>query len=137
MAEVIVDADVEELLIDWAGPALASRGVTRTDGSPLVVTDQLTNASECVAIYRVGGVRRNLVVDVPTVTFEAKAATKLRASRIARELRALVNALPGSELGGCAVNRVDEFSGPANLPVDSAPCRYVFTVAIDVASLPA
>lgn len=121
---MIEDPDVEQILIDWAGPALAGRGIT----VPVAIE---LRGKECVAIYRVGGVRRNLVVDVPTIICEAKAATSSRAFQIIRKLRSLVHELPSAGIG---VNHVEEMAGPALLPRDDAPNRYTMTLAIDFES---
>jgi hypothetical protein len=120
----IEDPDVEQVLIDWAGPALAGQGVT------VPVAIELAG-KECVAIYRVGGVRRNLVVDSPTLIFEAKAGTSARAFLIIRKLRSLAHELPAAGIG---VNHVEELAGPALLPREDAPNRYTMTLSIDFES---
>jgi hypothetical protein len=90
-----------------------------------------------VSIVRNGGIKRDLVTDSATVTFDAWAQTPSAAHDLAQEVRAAVHDLPGSVIGQMTVYRVQEFGGPANLPdpVSNQP-RYTLTLSIDVRALP-
>lgn len=84
-----------------------------------------------VVVQRTGGPRRNLVTDAPTLVIEAWAPTEAEAHDISQIARALVVALAGAVIAGIAIYRVDELSGPQNLPDPlSATPRYSFTVAL-------
>lgn len=69
-----------------------------------------------VTVVRTGGPRRNIIADNPQVTVESWAATVEEAHDLAQTVRAYVNALIGETVNGVFVSRVDELSGPADLP---------------------
>lgn len=86
-----------------------------------------------VTINRTGGPKRNLVTDEPQITVESWAQTDEAAHDLAQAARAYLNAMVGEIVNGAPVYRVDELSGPANLPDPlSEQPRYSqsFTVAI-------
>lgn len=86
-----------------------------------------------VTLRRTGGVKRNLVTDEPQITAECWALTDEAAHDLAQEVRGVLNALPGTTLDGVDVYRVDELSGPADLPDPvSGEARYTqsFSVAL-------
>lgn len=119
--EVIAFPDVEALLI--------SHLVTETGE---IVSTKVPNPrpDRFVQILRVGGARRNIVVDGARLTFECWDTDSVGASELARTVRAHVNAMPGRVSG---VSRVEEASGPANLPdPTSQQARYTWTAEVDV-----
>jgi len=127
MAEVIVFPDLENRLVDYLAAALAERG----DPAAVSVTVPNPRPSRFVLVPRIGGVRRNFVVDSATIAVECWDDTDAGAADLAALVRGLVGALPGQVLDGVPVYRVDEFAGPANLPDPrSAQARYTFTVSI-------
>lgn len=88
-----------------------------------------------VTVQRTGGPKRNLVTDSPQLTVESWAATDAAAHDLAQQARALLNDLGDSvkSISGVAVYRVDEVSGPADLPDPlSNQSRYTqsFSVAL-------
>jgi hypothetical protein len=86
-----------------------------------------------VVCDRVGGARRNLVVDDANVVVEAWAAADADAHDLAQLARAHVLSLPGQVVGGVPVYDVDELGGPGNQPDPlSGQSRYVFTVQVAV-----
>lgn len=88
--------------------------------------------AEFLRIVRTGGPRTGVRTDSAQVTFEYWADTLYNASEGARLVRAHVNALAGRRIDGVQVNRVQEFSGPSELPDPSGQPRYSWTVQIDV-----
>lgn len=86
-----------------------------------------------VLVRRTGGPKRNLVTDEAQITVESWAATCEDAADLAQEARAILNNLPGQSIGGVPVYRVDEASGPADLPdplSDQARYSQTFSVAL-------
>lgn len=128
MTEVIAFPDVEDLLVTYLGSALPARG----DAATVHVTVPDPRPERFVLVPRVGGAKRNLVVDSPTIGLECWAATPGQAYDLCRLTRALVHALPGQTIGGVAFYNVEEFAGPANLPDGglSGQSRYILTVAV-------
>ena len=119
MIEAIVFPDAVELVCDHLRIQLAP--------TPVVSRVPTTRPAAFVKVTRVGGVRRNLVTDEPTLTIEAWAATEQAAHDLSQLARAHVYAMPGDG----DVYRVTEFSGPALLPdpLSDQP-RFSFTVAV-------
>lgn len=126
--EAIAFPDVEDLLVTYLGSELAARG----DSATVHVAVPDPRPDRFVLVPRVGGARRNLVVDSPTIGFECWAATPGQAYSLCRLTRALVHALPGKTIDTVAFYAVDEFAGPANLPDGglSGQARYIFTAAV-------
>lgn len=86
-----------------------------------------------VTVTRTGGPKRNLVTDGAQITVESWAATDVAAMALAQLTRGYLNALPGQSVSGVPVYRVDEISGPADLPdplSDQSRCSQSFTVAL-------
>lgn len=123
MAELVVFPDAVAIACTYLTDELA--GTAATSRVPF------TRPDEFVTVRRVGGVRRNLVVDEATLAVEAWAATDEDAHDLAQRCRALLHALPGQSVNGSFVYRVDEVGGPASLPdPDSDQPRYTFTAAL-------
>lgn len=120
--------DIEGDLIGWLPGALAAAGWPAVE-----VSDELTKA-ESVAVFRTGGPMRDLVTDSPTIAIECVSRTKTRASLLANEISSLVHQLEGGEVNGHAVQRVQEFAGPAHFPVEDRPTRYTQTLSLDVSA---
>jgi hypothetical protein len=85
-----------------------------------------------VLVRRVGGVRRNLVVDEATISVEAWAATEQAAHDLAQSARAAIHAAQGTVVSGAGtLYRSDEIGGPAWDPDDeSDQARYSFSVSV-------
>lgn len=84
-------------------------------------------------VRRVGGPKRNVVTDQATLTVESWAESTEEAHDMAQLARAALNAAQGSIVLGIPIYRVDEASGPADLPDPlSGQPRYsqTFSVAL-------
>lgn len=127
--EPIAFPDVEDLLVTYLTQELADRNDTAT----VHVQIPTVRPARFVLVPRVGGVRRNLVVDSPTIGFECWDNTAAKAYALCRLVRAFVHALPGRTVDGATFYRVEEFGGPVNLPDSlSAQARYTFTASLSV-----
>lgn len=83
-----------------------------------------------IRIYRTGGPRTGLVVDGAQLTVESWAPTVAQAAANAAIVRAHLNAL-AEERTTPAIYRVDELSGPGELPDPaSASRRVTWTVVV-------
>ena len=86
-----------------------------------------------VRVIRTGGPRRNIVTDQPTLTVESWASTCEAASDLAQRARQALHNLVGTQVDGVPIYRVDEASGPADLPdplSDQARYSQTFSVAL-------
>lgn len=125
--EAIVFPDVEQGLIDHLD-ALLTRPVVGKIPNP--------RPPRFTRIIRTGGPRSSLVTDGAQVTIESWAGTDTEAVADAQEVRAYINALLNQEIDGAVVSRVEEFSGPGNLPDPaSAQARYVQTFRVHARGL--
>lgn len=123
--QAIVFPDASKLIADRLRTVLATVAVGTKVPNPRVVP--------FVLVRRLGGVRRNLVTDEPLISLECWDADDAAAQNLAQLARAHMGALQGVVLDGTTVYRVDEISGPQDLPDPlSAQPRYVqqFTVAL-------
>jgi hypothetical protein len=86
-----------------------------------------------VRVYRVGGPKANLVVDGATLAIESWAPTADVAETNAQLVRAQLNALPEQFGVTPAIYKVEEMSGPAELPDPVSTSRRVtWTVIVHV-----
>ena len=99
----------------------------------MTVADVLTT-TESIAIYRTGGVMRDMVTDSPTIQVEFTAKTKTRACNMALDFRAWLHSLQHREVNDHAVQRVQEFGGPNHDPIDDRPNRYSQVFSLDVSA---
>lgn len=80
-------------------------------------------------VFRTGGPRTNIVVDGAQLTIESWAATADLASSNAELVRAQLNALPEQFGVTPAIYKIEELSGPAELPDPvSSSRRFTWTV---------
>lgn len=129
-AEVIVFPDAEALLVDYLTAELAAHGEADVH---VAVTMPNPRPNRCVLVPRLGGARRNLVVDAATIGAECWGTSETDAQGLAQLVRGLLAALPGRVLDGTPVYRVEELGGPVNLPDPvSGQARYTLTVAVHV-----
>jgi len=129
MAEAIAFPDVEALFQSYLTAELGNRGDTATVHT--AVPNPRPN--RFVLVPRLGGQRRNTVVDDATIGVECWAATNGQAQALAQLVRALIHAAQGTTLAGVQIYRVQEFAGPARLPdPESHQARYVLTVSVSV-----
>lgn len=123
--QAIVFPDASKLIADHLRSVLVTVPVGTKIPNPRPAT--------FVLVRRLGGVRRNLVTDEPLIGLECWAADDAAAQNLAQLARAHMGALVGVVLAGTTVYRVDEVSGPQDLPDPLAVVpRYVqqFTVAL-------
>lgn len=87
-----------------------------------------------VTVLRTGGAAADAaVVDGAQLTFEAWASDHPSAHDLAQLVRAHVRAMAGQVIDGTAVYRVEEFSGPQDLPdPESTQPRWTFTALVHV-----
>lgn len=126
MTEIIVFADVEQLLTDWLPAQLTAHGRT----VPVVTRVPTPRPTQFVRVMVTGGARNNMVQDRATVTYEAWAGTESAAASLAQLVRGLINSMPGQVIGGVMVYRSDD-GAPVNLPdPDSAQSRYTGVMSL-------
>lgn len=127
--EPIAFPDAEDLLVQYLGAELAARGE-----SAMVHTQiPISRPDRFVVLPRVGGARRNLVVDSPTIAVECWGNTAESAYGLCRMVRALLGGLVGRIVNGVQFYRVDELGGPVNLPDPvSHQSRYTMTVSLSL-----
>ena len=129
MGEMIVFPDTTAAVITAVRAKLVAAGNTAPVGLEVPKPRPLSFAT----IVRIGGVRRNLVVDEATLAIEAWADTEARAHDLAQLVRAAIHSLVGETTDAGTVYRTGEFAGPTSLPdPDSDNPRYVFTVTVAV-----
>src|SRR5690554_4018745 len=125
--EVIIFPDVEDFLRQHLEDELPRFG----QSVPVHIQIPNPRPDAFVTVPRVGGPRRNLVVDTATISVESWHIRPKQALQLAQVVRGVVNALPGQTLGGHPVYRVDEFTGPGNLPDGlSSHARYTQAFSI-------
>jgi hypothetical protein len=128
---VITDTDVEQLLITYLMANIGFSIPIATRIERLTVGDK--RPPESIVLVRTGGPRRDQFTDQPTIAVDVRAPTETRAVAISNRVRALINDLQDSLLGGVQVYTVDEFSGPANAPdepIDPVKYGQVFSIAV-------
>lgn len=85
-----------------------------------------------VTVLRTGGIASG-VVDQAQLTFECWSTSAYLAAQLATLVRAHVAAMAGEVIDGASVYRVEEFSGPQDLPdPQSTQQRWTFTAAVHV-----
>lgn len=121
MREVIVFPDIEELLVAYLTEQLPIHGFDVEAHTQ--IPDE--RPESFVTVPRVGGPRRSLVVDSPTISCDSWAIRPKPAQDLAQMVRGLIHAAEGQVLDGYQIYRVREFTGPGNLPDNlSAHSRY-------------
>lgn len=110
--DVVIFPDIEELLVEYLSAELLEMGV----GVPVLTQIPAQRPESFVSVPRVGGPRRNQVVDAATISADSWALRPKAAHDLAQVVRGLIGALPGQSLGGYPIYRVTEFTGPGNLP---------------------
>lgn len=125
--DVVVFPDVEDLIRDYLADELPRFG----HDVPVHIQIPNPRPEAFVTVPRVGGPRRNLVVDTATVSADCWHLRSKQALELAQIVRGIINALPGKVLDGHPVYRVDEFTGPGNLPDGlSSHARYTQAFSI-------
>ena len=125
---MIIDADAEQLVIDYLATELPAHGFP-----DIPVADRFPQSGiETVTVIRTGGTRRDLVTDTAQISIDVRAGSNSRAAEIIGMVRALLNDMWCTVIGGHQVYSVDEMSGPYSNPVEPDLCRYSqnFLIAI-------
>lgn len=121
--------DVVEVLVGWLRDELELYAL----GATVVARIPNPRPARMVFVRRIGGVRRDIVTDEPTLTVEAWAPTDADAYDLCQAARTIVHDARGRVLSGVRVARVTELAGPASLPdPDSDLPRYTVTVTVAV-----
>lgn len=127
MTETIVFPDAALAAVTALRDGLAALAPSATVGTrvPNPRPDAL------VVVRRIGGARRNLVVDSATLSIEAWGVTEEDAHDLAQLARAVLKAAENTNQNSIVIYQVEEFAGPALLPdPDTEQPRYVLTVEI-------
>lgn len=113
----IVFADAAALVIDYLKSAMPTMTVAHDVPNP--------RPDVFVRVYRTGGPRATIVTDAAQVSIESWAPDADTAMTNAQTARGHINDLPGRVVDGITFYRVDEFSGPAELPDPVSTSRRV------------
>jgi hypothetical protein len=129
MAQLIIGAEIEQLLADYLPAQLAANGFD-------VPVSTKQRAAEGVTLYLTGGTDQlTLVSDEPQVTFDCRAPSESRAAAMCLMVRAVVLAMYGIRLGGHQVYTPRGVAYPANLPDPNySGARYRWTARIHIRS---
>jgi metal-dependent amidase/aminoacylase/carboxypeptidase family protein len=122
-SEVVLFGDPEAAAISWLNPRL--EGVEVSTEVPIQRPDEL------VKVSLTGGSDPNIVTELAQLTFECWAADSVRASDIARQVKALVRAMAGRTVNGIFVRSVRTVGGVVSFedPETSLP-RYQYTAEL-------
>lgn len=129
MAPPVIFPNAAAVCTTFLRSALATRGqnVTVATRIPNPRPDRL------VVAHRIGGPRRNAVVDDAMISFECWAPTHAAAHDLAALVRALVFSMRGQTIASTSVYRVIETAGPADVPDPTSQVpRYVWTATVSV-----
>jgi hypothetical protein len=128
MGQAIVFPDAAATFIDFLSTKISPQ-VTGTVPN--------TRPPTFVTVQRLGGVRRNLVIDEPQLSFECWGSTPEEAHDLAQLTRAHVLSLSGGSFAGVEFYRFRELAGPGDLPDPlSEQPRFVFSIATGVRGTP-
>lgn len=121
--EAIVFPDAAAALIEYLTEEFAARGETASVHRSV----PKTRPARFVTVYRVGGTRRGVVLDMPREAVDAWAPTPEDAHDLLMLARALIGAVEGRTIGGVQFGRVTEAGGPIDLPdPDSEQARWTY-----------
>lgn len=124
---VILFPDSQALVAGAIRAALQLRSDTATVASRV----PMPRPERFVLVRRLGGMRRNVAVDEPTLGIEVWADDDDDAITLAQLVRGIALALPGADLDGTTVSDVTEVAGVQLLPdPTSDQPRAVFTISV-------
>ena len=127
--ELVIFPDTVEALCDYVRTGLDTLG----PAIPVGTRVPKPRPDLFVRIERVGGARRNLAIDEPTVVFEAWGTDEGAAHDLAQQVRALVFGSVRQQTSAGMIYRVAESAGPASLPdPDTDQARFTFTMSVAV-----
>lgn len=126
--EVIVFADIEQLMIDHLSAGLSSYGVN------VSVATRIPNPrpDSCVVLMRTGGVGQTLVTDNAMVTFDSRAPSEHEAASLAALVRGIVGAAEGTMIDNVMIYSVREAAGPSNNPDPTTPDQARYSQLISI-----
>lgn len=110
--EAILFPDAVAALIAYLTEEFTARGETAEVGRDV----QKPRPGRAVALYRVGGTRRGVVVDQPRLVVDAWGETPEDAHDLLMLARALIAAVEGRTVAGVQFYRVAESGGPVDSP---------------------
>ena len=127
VAELITFPDVEDLVRGYLADTLSISAYAGTTPTAF--------PAQSVAIVRTGGVARDLVTDLATISIDCRAkSSETVALGIARQVRAHLGAVEREGvIGTTPVYEVREISGPYLNPDPRNPAVHRYTVAFQVA----
>jgi hypothetical protein len=127
MAETIVYPDATLAAVTAIRDGLTAQSSTATVGTRV----PNPRPDLFVTVRRIGGVRRNLVVDSAQLSVECWGLSEQTAHDLAQLCRGFIHAARGTNQDGTVVYHVAEIGGPALLPDPaSEQPRYVATYEI-------
>ena len=126
MAEILQAPDIEGMVVQFLNAQFALRGDTARAATRYV------ERPRTVRVGRIGGPRKNLVVDAPMVLVECWADDSVGASELATLTRSLVWSMPQRNFSTATVYRVFETGGLQSFPDPSTnQPRYQFIATIE------
>lgn len=124
MAERVCFPDICTVLVPWLR--------TRLTPTPVHATVPAARPARMVRVYRVGGIRRDVVSDSALVTVECWGESDQDAHALAAEARAHLGELRGP-VGSTVVQRTAEAGGPVSVPdPDTGAARVQMTIEVTV-----
>jgi hypothetical protein len=127
MPQPVAFPDVEAIVIAYLTGEYAARSIAASAHS------KVPNPRPALftIVPRIGGARRNLVVDQPTLGVECWGPSNTAAFELCAVTRALIGAMEGRTIGGVMFYGFAELAGPTQLPdPDSNQARYVYTPSL-------
>jgi len=122
--------DIELAVVNRVRARLVAVGDTATVGTKV----PNPRPGRFVTVRRTGGLASDYVVtEWAQITVEAWGSSDKQALDLAQFVRGVIRAMPGQTLTGITVYKIEEFSGPANLPdPESSQSRFTWTVSMHV-----
>lgn len=129
MTELVIFPDAVEALCDYVRTALDVLG----PAIPVGTRVPKPRPDLFVRFERVGGARRNLVIDEVSVVVEAWGSDEGAAHDLAQQVRAILFASVRQQTSAGMIYRVIESAGPASLPdSDTDQARFTLTMSVAV-----
>lgn len=115
--EVIIYADIEQLVIDYLTTALARYDLNVPVGTRI----PNPRPDSCVVVTRNGGSPPTIISDDALVTFDSRGTSEHSAASLAAMVRGLMHAAEGTVVDTVMIYRVQEAAGPSNNPDPTTP----------------
>ncbi len=130
MTQLVAFPHIEKALVAFLNAQLTAHGLSAWVSTQIPAV----RPTRLVKVSRIGGTRRNVVTDNPTVLLECWDATELAAYTLVGMCRSLVESAcrDGAAIAaGVYVGDYQEFSGPVNFP-DPATTNPRFQITISI-----